>query len=241
MPPFWPLLRGFATACLPGRRGFSRRAGPDSWQRLFATALAEPGEGGGASLPAGLPAWFVGEARRALGPCLEKKLPPLTQLLNLAGAGLCNRMARESFLATELRVVAVPERLAVPEPGGCRASRNSLGRSCRNCTRGCPLRAVAEVCRSRESLLVLAGHGAELFATGTGAAFAAGGVGVVRVVPVEELLAEAWKARAAGVPAQCLPLDGGARECSAESVNQEALAAVLEPAPEERQVLAVPA
>ena len=189
------------------------------------------------SLPAGLLERVLAETRQALAPWLDRRWSTATGLLNLAGAGLYNRAAREAFHATELRVVIVPERLVVPAAGPCRASRNSLGRSCRGCTLGCPARVAAEVCRGHETLQVLAGDAGELLATWTGAAFAAGGIGVVLAARVPELITTGHRALAAGVPALCLPLDGG-RAGADESVNPEALAALLAPAPFVRQAVA---
>lgn len=128
--------------------------------------------------------------------------PRVEYHLNMVGAELMNRAYRQGFLEAARKAVLVPACMrALPEVE-CRAVREAHHLRCTGCTAGCRVHQVRRLAER---------HGAEVrIITHSSSAFGReelAGLGIVGIGCVSTLLSGGWRARALGLPAQCVLLD----------------------------------
>ena len=126
--------------------------------------------------------------------------------LNMVGAELLNRAWREEFLACERHVVVLPGCARSRRDRDCAARRSDNELRCTGCTSSCMVSAATDVAMraGAEALAVL--HGSDLGRFLRSPALAGGNVGIVGVACVPGLVGAGWRARAQGLPAQCVLL-----------------------------------
>lgn len=126
--------------------------------------------------------------------------------LNMVGAEIMNRAFRSSFLATKRKAVLIPICLRQPK-GACQMQQGAEGQyQCRGCTETCPVFQVAALGLRYGFQLIIIPHESMVFA-GDNAASIFQDTGVVGVACITTLLENGWKAKALGIPVQCVPLD----------------------------------
>ncbi len=131
---------------------------------------------------------------------------PVEYHLNMVGAEIMNRVFREEFLSAEHRLVLVPACLRLHQNGECRARQAGGGMHCSGCAPACRAHHLTRLGEKHGFAVLLAAHESQVF-TGESRGLLGDGVGVVGVTCVTNLMAGGWKARAMGIPVQCVLLD----------------------------------
>lgn len=127
--------------------------------------------------------------------------------LNLVGAELMNRAYRKDFEGTERKAVLLPACLCARTGGNCAACQPKNGFHCAHCTPGCSVsRISAEGLRQGFEVLV-APHESDAFACHTVERLRREHTGIVGIACALNLIAGGWRAKSAGLPAQCVILD----------------------------------
>ncbi len=128
---------------------------------------------------------------------------------NMVGAEILNRAWREEFLACRRHVVVLPG-CARRRDRDCAAKHSDIELRCSHCTAGCSISAATEIAsRHRaEALAVLHGSDFGRFLRSSALSGGVGEVGIVGVACVPGLVGAGWRARAQGLPAQCVLLQG---------------------------------
>jgi hypothetical protein len=126
---------------------------------------------------------------------------------NMVGAEILNRAWREDFLACDHHVVVLPGCARRRADAECRASRSDTELRCTGCTESCTVSAATEVAAraGAEALAVL--HGSDFGRLLRSPALAGGNVAIIGVACVPGLVGAGWRARAQGLPAQCVLLE----------------------------------
>jgi hypothetical protein len=125
----------------------------------------------------------------------------------MVGAEILNRAWREDFLARRRHVVVLPGCMRSRRDQDCRAARGESDLRCTGCAVGCAVRAATEVTTRAGAEAVAVLHGSDFSRFLRSSALRGGDVGVVGVACVPGLLGAGWRARAAGLAAQCVLLD----------------------------------
>jgi hypothetical protein len=126
--------------------------------------------------------------------------------LGMVGAEILNRVYREEFLATANKAVLAPSCMRAKQDG-CRALVSDDGIRCTHCTPGCRVSALVRRGERDGFRVIVISHGSQ-FGSWTRNPELRNGVGMVGVACVLNLLGGGWQAKAAGIPAQCVLLDG---------------------------------
>jgi hypothetical protein len=127
--------------------------------------------------------------------------------LAMLGAEILNRAWRPAFLACERHVVVMPGCMRRRDDAHCRAERNGSDLRCTGCVKGCAVETATRVAERAGAEAVAVIHGSDFSRFLRSPALAGGNVGIVGVACVPGLLGAGWRARAAGLPAQCVPLE----------------------------------
>jgi hypothetical protein len=174
-----------------------------------------------------LAAWFEARSEAALGrytPAVEtfrRDVAPTHRFredhvfvdrrrveyhLGMIGAELLNRVYRAVFLATEQKAVLAPSCMRAGQYA-CKAIPDENGIRCTHCTPGCRISALVRRGEREGFRVIVISHASE-FRSWTENPALRNGVGMVGVACVLNLLGGGWQAKAAGIPAQCVLLDG---------------------------------
>jgi hypothetical protein len=126
---------------------------------------------------------------------------------NMVGAEILNRAWRKDFRACEHHVVVLPGCARGSADDACGARRSDTELRCTGCTAHCTVAAATDVaaCAGAEALAVL--HGSDFGRFLRSPALAGGNIGIVGVACVPGLVGAGWRARAQGLPAQCVLLE----------------------------------
>lgn len=154
--------------------------------------------------------------------------------LSMVGAEILNRAWRSAFLACARHVVVLPGCMRARDDAACQARRGGADLRCTGCAAGCPLFAATRSAAAAGAEAVAVLHGSDFGAFLRSPALAGGDVGIVGVACAPGLLGAGWRARAAGLPAQCVLLDasgcGHWREAAVPTrIDVEALSRILDP------------
>jgi hypothetical protein len=125
----------------------------------------------------------------------------------MVGAEILNRAWRAAFLACERHVVVMPGCMRRRNDAQCAAERNGADLRCTGCVRGCAVETATRVAKRAGAEAVAVTHGSDFSRFLRSPALAGGDVGIVGVACVPGLLGAGWRAHAAGLPAQCVPLE----------------------------------
>jgi uncharacterized protein len=127
--------------------------------------------------------------------------------LNMVGAELLNRAWRAAFLACPRHVVVLPGCARRHSGADCRARRSSTELCCAHCTVGCVVSAATRTATRWGSEALAVVHGSDFSRFLRSPALRGGDVGIVGVACVPGLVGAGWRARATGLPAQCVLLE----------------------------------
>jgi hypothetical protein len=125
--------------------------------------------------------------------------------LNMVCAELLNRAWRAAFLACRRHVVMLPG-CARKHPN-CRALGSGAELRCRHCTVGCAVSTATRVAERASAEAVVVRHGSDSSRFLRSLPLGEGDIGVVGVACVPGLVGAGWRARATGLPAQCVLLE----------------------------------
>ena len=125
---------------------------------------------------------------------------------SLFGAELLNRAWREEFLACQTRVVVLSACLRSQTETNCRAIRSEVALQCVHCTRGCLVSLATQLAQRHGAATVAVIHGSD-YTRFLRAAHAQGaGTGIIGVACAPGIVGAGFRARALGLPAQCVVL-----------------------------------
>lgn len=131
---------------------------------------------------------------------------------NMLGAEVLNRAWRKAFLACDRHVVVLPGCARRRTGTDCLAFRSETELRCRGCSAGCSVAAATQVANRNGAEALAVVHGSDFSRFLASPALAGGDVGIVGVACVPGLVGAGWRARAHGLPAQCVLLDSSGCE-----------------------------
>jgi hypothetical protein len=127
--------------------------------------------------------------------------------LSMVGAEILNRAWRADFLRCQRHVVVLPGCSRRRPDSMCRAARTETELRCSHCTVGCSTSAATRIAARAGAEAVAVVHGSDFSAFLRSPRLQGEGVGIVGVACAPGLLGAGWRARATGLPAQCVLLD----------------------------------
>jgi hypothetical protein len=128
--------------------------------------------------------------------------------LNMVGAEILNRAWREAFERAPRKVVVIPACMRLLPDERCRAEREEGGQlRCTGCAPRCPVAELRAVAARAGAEVVAVKHGSDFGRLVRAPALRGEGTAIVGVACVPGLVGAGWKARAAGLPAQCVLLE----------------------------------
>ena len=127
--------------------------------------------------------------------------------VNMLGAELLNRAWRNDFLACDQHVVVLPGCTRSACEAHCRAVRSDTELTCDHCNKNCGVSRATELARRHGIPVVAVVHGSDFSLFLRAAAARGKTVGIVGVACAPGLLGAGYRARALGLPAQCVLLD----------------------------------
>lgn len=125
--------------------------------------------------------------------------------LNMVGAELMNRAFRPAFLRTVRKEVLLPGCLRARSEEECPALSTPLGYRCVGCTPQCRVHRLKRFGEAHGFGVAVITH--ESSFNGKGVGQTDDSLGIVGIACVLNLIAGGWKAKALGLPAQCVLLD----------------------------------
>jgi uncharacterized protein len=126
---------------------------------------------------------------------------------NMVGAEILNRAWREEFLACRRHVVVLPGCARRHGRKRCQATSSQTEIRCRHCTADCSLSAATRVAVRHGAQALAVVHGSDFSRFLSSPTLSGGDVGIVGVACVPGLVGAGWRARAQGLPAQCVLLN----------------------------------
>jgi hypothetical protein len=126
---------------------------------------------------------------------------------NMVGAELLNRAWRSEFLACSKHVVVLPGCARERDDAACAARHTDHDLRCTHCSAGCTVSRASRLADTRGGLAVAVRHGSDFGRFLRSPELAGGDVGLVGVACVSGLVGAGWRARALGLPAQCVLLE----------------------------------
>jgi hypothetical protein len=127
--------------------------------------------------------------------------------LAMVGAEILNRAWRADFLACARHVVVLPGCMRRRSDEACEAERSGLDLRCTGCTAGCAVLGATRTAARAGAEARAVVHGSDFSRFLRSPALRGGDVGILGVACAPGLLGAGWRARAAGLPAQCVLLD----------------------------------
>jgi hypothetical protein len=132
--------------------------------------------------------------------------------LNLFAAELLNRIWRDEFLACKERVVVLSACLRRRSDNECRAIRSDNALRCSHCTKGCGVSVVTRTAQRYGMTTVAVIHGSDFSQFLRAAQRRGVGTGIVGVACAPGIMGAGLRAKALGLPAQCVVLHASACE-----------------------------
>lgn len=126
---------------------------------------------------------------------------------NMVGAELLNRAWRAGYRACTRHVLVVPACARAHGDDGCKATHEGTELRCTRCTSSCAIAKAASVAEASGTEVVIVKHGSDFGHFLSSPRLAGGDVGITGVACVPGLVGAGWRARARGLPAQCLLLE----------------------------------
>ncbi len=127
--------------------------------------------------------------------------------LNMVGAEIMNRAFRDSFLAAKKKAVVLPACMRYHPKPICKAVSNGLSCECTGCTPQCRVNQLTKMGKKFGFEVFLVPHESSVFSGDAGKQLIGEGAGIVGIACVSNLVAGGWKAKALGMPPQCVLLD----------------------------------
>jgi hypothetical protein len=128
--------------------------------------------------------------------------------LNMVGAEILNRAWRAEFERAPRKVVVLPACMRALPDERCRAEREEGGQlRCTGCAPRCAVAEIRALAARAGAEVIAVQHGSDFGRLVRAPALAAEGTAIVGVACVPGLVGAGWKARAAGLPAQCVLLE----------------------------------
>ena len=127
--------------------------------------------------------------------------------LNMVGAEIMNRAFRDSFLKAKRKAVVLPACMRYHPKPECRAVSNGLSCECTGCTPQCRVNQLTKMGKKFGFEVFLVPHESSVFSGDAGRQLIGEGAGIVGIACVSNLVAGGWKAKALGMPPQCVLLD----------------------------------
>lgn len=125
--------------------------------------------------------------------------------LNMVGAELMNRAFRAAFLRTAHKEVLLPGCIRKLPEEDCPATSTPLGYRCVGCTASCRVHQLTRMGEKYGFGVAIITHESSFNSKGIGQTD--GKLGIVGIACVLNLISGGWKAKALGLPAQCVLLD----------------------------------
>jgi hypothetical protein len=126
---------------------------------------------------------------------------------NMVGAEILNRAWRADFVACERHVVVLPGCARRRADAQCLARRTDTELRCTDCAAGCTVAEATKVAARAGAEALAVVHGSDFGRFLRSPALSGGKVGIVGVACVPGLVGAGWRARAQGLPAQCVLLE----------------------------------
>jgi hypothetical protein len=126
---------------------------------------------------------------------------------NMVGAEILNRAWRDDFLACQRHVVVLPGCARQRPDAECAARRSDTELRCTGCAAGCTVANATRVAAHADAEALAVLHGSDFGRFLRSPALSGGSVGIVGVACVPGLVGAGWRARAQGLPAQCVLLE----------------------------------
>ncbi len=127
--------------------------------------------------------------------------------LNMVGAEIMNRAFRDSFLNAKRKAVVLPACMRYHPKPECKAVSNGLSCECTGCTPQCRVNQLTKMGKKFGFEVFLVPHESSVFSGDAGKQLIGEGAGIVGIACVSNLVAGGWKAKALGMPPQCVLLD----------------------------------
>lgn len=127
--------------------------------------------------------------------------------LNMVGAGIMNRIYRESFLNTTRKAVLIPACMRKLQAGECRGRTDDSGFHCAGCTGECDVFRLMKLGREYGFDLHVVSHESSISKTRERPDFLNRDTGVIGVACVLNLISGGWLLDDMGISAQCVLLD----------------------------------
>jgi uncharacterized protein len=126
---------------------------------------------------------------------------------NMVGAEILNRAWREEFLACRRHVVVLPGCARRHDGSRCRANGSRSEIRCRHCSTDCSVSTATRAAAHHGAQTLAVVHGSDFSRFLSSPTLSGGDVGIVGVACVSGLVGAGWRARAQGLPAQCVLLN----------------------------------
>lgn len=177
---------------------------------------------------AAMAAWFESAAATALGGCtaavdsFRSKRKPGQRFredavlrdrrrveyhLNLVGAEIMNRAFREDFHAASRKAVLLPACMRAQPDALCRGAKGLGSFRCVRCRPDCRVNHISRLGDRCGFEVIVVPHESDAFGSDTIHRLVEGRYGIVGVACPLNLMAGGWRAKAFGIPAQCVVLD----------------------------------
>jgi hypothetical protein len=127
--------------------------------------------------------------------------------LNMVGAEILNRAWRADFLARRRHLVVLPSCSRGRPDRECHARRVDHALCCSHCEGSCPVSAASRAAERSGARALAVVHGSDFDRLLESPGYAGDDIAILGVACVPSLLAAGWRARAAGLPAQCVLLE----------------------------------
>ncbi|MFZ5351961.1 MAG: DUF116 domain-containing protein [Bacillota bacterium] len=146
----------------------------------------------------------VGERHRWREDLIFCSRQRLEYHLNMVGAEVMNKAYRKDFINSERKAILLPACIRKKLKGGCRAENVEGVLYCAGCDPKCQVYKISRLAERNDYQVLIIPHESTAF---TDNKMKSGGLGVIGVACVLNLLAGGWKAKSLGIPAQCVLLD----------------------------------
>jgi hypothetical protein len=127
--------------------------------------------------------------------------------LNMVGAELLNRAWRDRFLACRRHVVVLPGCARLRSEQECRATSDQGEFKCVRCNLGCGIATASRFAEHYGVDVVGVNHGSDFGKFLASQALTGDDVGIVGVACASGIVGAGWRAKAQGLPAQCVLLN----------------------------------
>lgn len=127
--------------------------------------------------------------------------------LNMVGAEIMNRAFRDDFLSKKKKAVLLPACMRYHAKPECKARTNGLSCECMGCTPQCRVNQITRTGKKFGFDVFLVPHESSVFSGDDGKKLLGEDVGIVGIACVSNLVSGGWKAKALGLPPQCVLLD----------------------------------